>query len=153
MKTLLSQRDTHEILSRVRAVHPDSPRRWGKMSAHQMICHVSDGCRLYMGLMTAAQPGFPYPSRVLKWSALWVPIQWPHGTKTLPEVDQHIGGTPPTEFARDQAALADLLERFTRTPRDFNWPAAHPFLGRMSERDWMRLGYLHADHHLRQFDA
>jgi hypothetical protein len=23
--------------------------------------------------------------------------------------------------------------------------------GPMSERDWMRWGYLHADHHLRQF--
>jgi hypothetical protein len=28
---------------------------------------------------------------------------------------------------------------------------AHPIFGRMTEAEWMRWGYLHTDHHLRQF--
>jgi hypothetical protein len=27
----------------------------------------------------------------------------------------------------------------------------HPIFGAMSERAWLRWGYLHMDHHLRQF--
>jgi hypothetical protein len=30
---------------------------------------------------------------------------------------------------------------------------AHPLFGRMSDADWLRWAYLHADHHLRQFGA
>jgi hypothetical protein len=34
--------------------------------------------------------------------------------------------------------------------KDFQWDR-HPLFDAMSERDWMRWGYLHVDHHLRQF--
>jgi len=151
MKTLSRADDKAELLHRLQRVAPDTAARWGKMSAHQMICHLSDGFRLYMGDKKAAQAGGIHPSRILRWFALWVPMQWPHGFKTMPELDQEAGGgTSPVEFTRDRRELLELLERFTRAPRDFSWPA-HPHFGAMSERSWMRLAYLHADHHLRQF--
>jgi hypothetical protein len=31
------------------------------------------------------------------------------------------------------------------------WAESHPMFGGMTAKDWMRWGYLHADHHLRQF--
>jgi Protein of unknown function (DUF1569) len=149
MKTLCNPPDSDEILSRLQRVRPSTSRRWGKMSAHQMICHLSDGFRLYMGLISVAAPGFPYPSKLLKWGCLWVPIRWPKGFQTVRELDQQIGGTQPVEFDRDAAELKSLLHRFSRNPPRFNW--SHPYLGRMSTAEWMRLGYLHSDHHLRQF--
>jgi Protein of unknown function (DUF1569) len=153
MKNLRNAKDKEEIARRVDSLRPDSPRLWGKMSAHQMICHLSDGFRLYMGEKKVAPAGGMYPSKVLRWTALWAPMQWPHGFKTMPELDQQAGaGTPPVEFATDVRELQNLLEDFVRQPRDFSWPA-HPHFGEMSERDWMRLAYLHADHHLRQFGA
>jgi hypothetical protein len=152
LKTFLKARDKEEIIARLNSVRPDSLRRWGKMSAHQMICHLGDGFRLYMGLIATAPPGFPYPSRVLKLASLWVPVPWPKGFKTMPEIDQEKCGTPSSEFQRDVEELRSLVDRFTRSPPDFQWPS-HPYLGRMSEREWMRLGYLHSDHHLRQFGA
>jgi hypothetical protein len=30
---------------------------------------------------------------------------------------------------------------------------SHPIFGAMSAGDWLRWGYLHMDHHLRQFGA
>ena len=149
MKTLHHPRDREQILSRLQRVGPGTSRRWGKMSAHQMICHLSDGFRLYMGLMSVAAPGFPYPSKLLKWGCLWVPLRWPKGFHTVRELDQQIGGTRPVDFDRDVAELSGLLNRFSRNPPQFDWP--HPYLGRMSVAEWMRLGYLHSDHHLRQF--
>jgi hypothetical protein len=151
MKSLRNAKDKEEIARRLETVRADSQRLWGKMSAHQMICHLSDGFRLYMGEKKVAPAGGIYPSQVLRWIALWAPMQWPHGFKTMPEIDQQAGGgTSPVEFARDHRDLQSLLERFVKQPRDFTWQA-HPHFGEMSERDWMRLAYLHADHHLRQF--
>ena len=152
MRTFLNPRDKDQILSRLHNVRASSQRRWGRMTAHQMICHLRDGYKLYLGLIVVAPPGFPYPSRLLKWGSLWVPIPWPKGFKTLREIDQQSKGTPSTDFESDVAELRDLVNRFTSAPRDFRWPD-HPFLGHMSEKEWMRLGYLHADHHLRQFGA
>ena len=37
--------DRTELRERVQKVGPDSPRRWGKMTSHQMICHLADAFR------------------------------------------------------------------------------------------------------------
>jgi hypothetical protein len=150
MKTLLNARDKAEILSRVECVEPSSSRVWGKMSAHQMVCHLGDAFKLYMGLLMAVDPGFRYPSEILKFGSLWVPVRWPKAFRTPRELDQQAKGAPTGEFASDLNELKRMVERYTRRPQDFEWPC-HPYLGRMSEKEWMRLGYLHTDHHLRQF--
>ena len=153
MKTLRHPADKKELLARLQSVSPASARRWGKMSAHQAICHLSDAFRLYMGLRAARPLPIPYPRVVLKWTALWAPIPWPRGFKTAPEMDQEAEGTRPTVFEEDVRALQRLVDRFTRQPRDFEWAQSHPHFGKMSETEWMRLAYLHVDHHLRQFGA
>jgi hypothetical protein len=151
MKTLRSAQDKAEIVRRLESVQPASPRIWGKMTAHQMICHLSDGFRMYMGEKEVAPVGGMYPSRVLRWFALWAPVRWPKGFQTMKEIDQQGGGgTSPVEFERDRRELMTLLERFTKQPRDYT-PLPHAHFGAMNEKEWMRLAYLHADHHLRQF--
>jgi hypothetical protein len=152
MKTLLNHQNTEEIITRLQAVHPACPRRWGKMSAHQMVCHLTDGFRMYMSLKTVPLVPVPYPRSLVKWVALWVPIPWPKGFKAAPQLDQQEGGTPPTMFDNDVRELRNLVGRFVRQPRDFRWQP-HPHFGQMSDREWMRLAYLHLDHHLRQFGA
>src|SRR3954469_12704242 len=92
------------------------------------------------------------PNRPLKWGALWLPIPWPHGFETRPEMDQEIGGTPPVEFERDREELLSLMDRFTcEAPQPKFYP--HPFFGQMTRKELMRWAYLHMDHHLRQFGA
>jgi Protein of unknown function (DUF1569) len=151
MRSLRHAKNKQEIVRRLERVRPDSPRLWGKMSAHQMICHLADGFRMYMGEKKVDALGGMYPSRLLRWFALWAPIRWPKGFQTMKEMNQQGGGgTAPLEFERDRREVQALLERFTRRPRDFSWPE-HPHFGAMSEKEWMRLAYLHADHHLRQF--
>ena len=77
MKTLRNPVCKHEILLRLGSVGPASPRRWGAMSAHQMICHLRDGFLLYMGERRAAPAKTPYPRMLTKWVALWAPLRWP----------------------------------------------------------------------------
>ena len=54
MQTLAAQTDQHEICERLSRVTPDSPRLWGRMNAHQMICHLADSFRVVLGEQTAA---------------------------------------------------------------------------------------------------
>lgn len=122
------------------------------MSAHQMICHLSDAFRSSMGEKDVSRVSHWIPRSLYRWVALWLPLQWPHGVRGPREWDQQIAGTPPKEFENDMGELRRLLERFTREPRDFEW-RPHPYFGRMSRAEWQRLGYLHMDHHLRQFGA
>jgi hypothetical protein len=44
-----------------------------------------------------------------------------NGIKTMPDMDQERGGTPPAGSRADTHKLARLFERFTRQPRDFEW--------------------------------
>ena len=152
MKTLLNPKDKELIISRLGAIRPTSSRLWGRMSAHQMVCHLSDGFRMCMGLKPANPTRPPYPRNVVKWVALRAPSPWSNGFKTVPELDQQAGGTPPEEFGKDVRELRNLVDHFTQLPRDFQWQP-HPQFGQMSDREWMRLAYLHMDHHLRQFSA
>jgi uncharacterized protein DUF1569 len=152
MKTLRNASGKAEILRRLESIQTTSQRQWGSMSAHNMICHLADGFRIYMGDRPAKCAPVPAPRLLLKWIALWAPLPWPHGFRTMPEIDQNAGGTRPIEFASDMQELRNLIERFTQPPGRF-CAGGHPHFGHLSEKEWMRLAYLHADHHLRQFGA
>ena len=151
MKTLAIPEVKQEIIERVRRVQPDSPRRWGIMTAPQMICHLADSFRGVTGEKgTRMAKGIPMRG-LIKFFALRVPLPWPHGVPTLPEMDQvKGGGTPPSEFKSDVLELERLVNKITAIPRKFEW-APHPIFSRMNEQEWMRWSYLHMDHHLRQF--
>lgn len=150
MKTLANSADRKELLERLQRIRPNSLRHWGQMSPHQMICHLTDSFKAGTGEKSASVSENLLNRTVVKWAGLYLPIPWPHGIKTRPEMDQNIGGTKPVEFELDRAALATMIERFSRPQRDFEW-GRHPLFGEMSDRDWHRWGYLHVDHHLRQF--
>jgi hypothetical protein len=152
MKTLARPSDKAEILRRLREVRPDSVRRWGRMSAHQMVCHLSDALRMSAGHKPVSPATGPLQRTIVRWVALYLPVRWPPGLLTRPEIDQELAGTRPIDFAADVAQLETLLELVTAQTRSFDWPA-HPIFGRMSDAAWLRWGYLHMDHHLRQFGA
>ena len=152
MKTLAHSDDKAEILRRLLTVRADSRRRWGRMTAHQMICHLADAFRGCMGEKEVRPIAHLFNRTVVKWLALYVPIRWMRGIPTRPEMDQLRGGTPPAEFAADVAALAALLDRITDRDHPCAWQQ-HPLFGPMREWEWLRWGYLHMDHHLRQFGA
>ena len=152
MKTLARPRDTAEILARLAALRADSRARWGRMTAHQMVCHLCDSFRFVAGEKEVSAASGPLQRTAVKWIALYLPVPWPPGIPTRPELDQQLGGTAPQDFADDLAALAAMTARVTATP-DFFRGRSHPIFGAMSRAAWLRWGYRHMDHHLRQFGA
>ncbi len=150
MKTFLNAQDKEEILVRLAKLRSDSARRWGRMSAAQMMCHLADSFQAKLGERGSSSASNLFTRTVMKWVALQTPLPWPHGVKTMPENDQEIGGTPPADFEQDRQRLVTAIERFT-VPAETVVLKPHPYFGDMSHAEWMRWGYLHCDHHLRQF--
>ena len=120
MKSLARERDKAEILRRLRTVRPDSVRRWGRMSAPQMICHLIDAMRMAMGNKPVTPATGLAQRTIIKGIALYAPLRWPAGIPTSPEIDQEIGGTGANEFRsrRRRARGARGAHCFAeRTPR------------------------------------
>ena len=38
-----------EVIDRLGRLEPTSPRRWGTMTAHEMVCHLSDSFLAVLG--------------------------------------------------------------------------------------------------------
>ena len=119
------------------------------MSVHEMVCHLDDSYKCGLGERYAS-PATSFVQRTLvKWLALHMPMRWPKGVGTRPELEQGKGGSPPFDFRQDVGVLLSTLDRFCNA---LPMPCAlHPIFREMTAEDWMRWGYLHADHHLRQF--
>jgi hypothetical protein len=145
-RTLFDPATLREVIERVRRLSPDAPRRWGRMTAPQMVAHLTD--QMYHGL--GDRPCTPVPGP-LRWPPLryafiyW--IAWPKGRAKGPP-DAFL--TQPVDWDTDLANLIGLLERFgERSPAE-KWPD-HGLFGRMRGVDWGFFCYKHFDHHLQQF--
>ena len=149
-KELLSNStDRLALRARVMALTPDSQRQWGRMTVNQMLCTLNDS---YLAMMDGRSVGSRvsfFNRTVVRWVAIHSGMTWPKGVKTMPAVDQLQGGTPPVGFEADRATLLASMERFaSQTERDVH---PHPIFGPLTTWEWQRWGWLHADHHLRQF--
>ena len=150
MRSLANDSDRQAILERLNSLRPENQARWGSMSPHQMVCHLSDSFKAALGQKQVSSSSTLFKRTVYKWAALWVPLKWPHEVKTRPELDQHLSGSPPTEYSADLDGLRSLFDQFCCWPRAY---APHCMFGPMTRGECMRHAYLHMDHHLRQFGA
>jgi hypothetical protein len=149
VKTLKNPSDRQALTTRLSRVSPQDTARWGVMSVHQMVCHLHDAYKSPLGEKYSSPATGLLQRTLVKKIALNVPLPWPKGVRTRPEMEQGKGGSPPVDFHEDLAALLSTLDRFCDHLPTPCLP--HPIFGKMAAKDWMRWGYLHADHHLRQF--
>ncbi len=146
--TVFDSEDRKELLARLHRLSPDRPRRWGRMTAPQMLAHLGDQMRLTLREHDAAPIPGPYRNPIVRHVVIyWLP--WPQGRIQSPPEGFT---TAPTTWASDLAALEERVERLAAQGPEGSWPD-HPMFGHMSGRDWGVFCYRHFDHHLRQFDV
>jgi hypothetical protein len=150
MKSLAHQDCKAELIARLAKLTPQTERRWGRMTAHQMVCHLGDACRMALRQKPVSDDTNLLKRTVIKWLALYAPLQWRAGIVTRPEIDQQIAGTCPADFGSDVAEVRTFLDTIAKNGLRGTWPI-HPVFGKMSASQWLRWAYLHTDHHLRQF--
>ncbi|MBD2767956.1 DUF1569 domain-containing protein [Hymenobacter sp. BT664] len=144
----LTPSDHAALVARIRALRPDSPRQWGKMTAGQMLVHCADQLRVSRGekpITSVRIPGFLKP--LLKWLLVSRLKEFKPGTRTIKELAAESGMSAPTTFAADQAALLELLDPACYAPSGVE----HPLFGHLTAQEFGEVSWKHLDHHLRQF--
>ena len=147
-RSLKTPTHVDELIRRLGALHPTSPRLWGTMTPHEMLCHLADSFSAVLGERPVSPADTWLTRTVHKWIALHTSVPWPKGVPTRPEVDPKRGGTRPVEFEGDRKTVVDHLLRFVSPETRFG---SHPGFGAMTREEWLLWGYGHVDHHLRQF--
>lgn len=137
------------LIARLDRLRPDSGRRWGSLTPHEMLCHLGDAAEMVLRTRPRTD-SVPLRRRPLvKLLALWTPLRWPHGWPTNPMHDPRALGTRPAGFAGDLARAVAGLNGIAAGTGPLE--PAHGYFGVMSRADWQRWAFKHTDHHLRQF--
>ncbi len=152
MKTIFRDAEFAALERRLERLRPDASPRFGRMTPHQAVLHLTDAFKIILGeRKTAARADTLFNRTVGRVFALTLPLPWPKGVPTAPEADQERAGTPPGDFGEDVSALREQMRRFRETGG--RGLAPHIALGDLTAAEWGRWGYRHVDHHLRQFGA
>jgi hypothetical protein len=152
MKHLLQPATLLEILTRIDGLEAGQLRMWGTMTAHEMICHMTEYMQTANGSVRIEI--FPRPVtfvlRLLKPLILRM-NSIPKNARTAKGWATAKGeGLQPSDFERDKQVLLHLVRQFgARNPNARD--AMHPFFGPVTNEVWARMAYIHFDHHLRQF--
>ena len=148
MQTLADTNDQIEIVNRLRSVTAEDKAAWGIMSVAEMLCHLRGAFRVAMGELPNVLVNVPMPRELLKAKALWEPSPWQKNFYTVPVLKVGTPTMQPGAFESDKTEVLVEMERF-RQPEQVR--VDHSLFGQMSYLDWMRWGFVHTDHHLRQF--
>jgi hypothetical protein len=148
MKTVADPGALDALIVRLGKLHEKRPRAWGRMTPHEMLCHLADAFEVALGERPFVRRDTWMQRNVVRRIALQSSLAWPKGIKTMPEVEQGAGGTRPGEFAGDRERLFGLMRRFAEPDARLG---AHPAFGPLTRDEWLVWAYRHTDHHLRQF--
>ena len=132
------------IQNRLRALRPDSERRFGKMSVSQMLWHVNEAMEVALGTKHIPRQKSPLPGPIMKFLVLNVP--WPKGAPTMPAF---VANTE-HDFDAERARCLRLIDQLAAKDLQSEWPH-NPVFGRVRGRDVTRLHAKHLNHHLTQF--
>ena len=146
MKTLAEANVAVEIRMRLKTMTEFDQSQWGVMMADDALRHLRAAFLVAIEQPALSERMRPLPKSVIKFLGLRLPLRWPKNGTTLPGLFREDLGNG--SFSEDQASLLQSYDVFLRMEPN-RW--LHPDFGQMSRWDWMRWGYLHADHHLRQF--
>lgn len=128
---------------------PNDAARWGRMNPHQMLRHLADSMRVPLDEIVVSDAEVHQLQRtVLKWAALYAPLKWRKNFPTRPEIDQCRLNARLDDFEADRQKTIGLTARLCEAGLEGK---RHPYFGAMARTEWLRWGWLHADHHLRQF--
>ena len=145
---LLSSTNKARFVSRINALTPQSPPRFGKLSAAEMIVHLRITITLSLGEIEAADQSTLFSRTILCWLVYNV-MPWPKGRIKVPS--QY---TPPAEHGldRERDDLLQAIDRFILSAeREPQRKAVHPMFGPLTLRYWQKAHGKHFDHHLYQF--
>lgn len=149
MKNLFDAMVANQVKTRLAQLEPQSERRWGKMTAAQMLAHCSVSMQWAVGEVVPEKG--PLPVRLM--GRLVKPMVFrnedplrknsPTATSLRMEGER--------DFGKERQRLLELIDKFAAGGAAACTKNPHSFFGNMTPEEWAILMYKHLDHHLRQF--
>jgi hypothetical protein len=154
MHSLLDARARDALRLRAARLQPETPARWGRFTAPQMLAHAIQSLRMMTGELAVPVERVPWPVRraPLRQLLIYV-LPFPKGLPTSRALLARPAADPaasPAAWAEEHRELERVLHTIGARDPASAWPE-HPAFGRMTGRDWGVLQYRHLDHHFRQF--
>lgn len=150
-KSLHNQEDFLEIKQRISILKPDAERKWGRMTAAQMLTHCSQVLKVPMKRTVLPKTFFLFR---------WVGILTKYEMKTFNN------GIPPNmptfkkliinfdcDFDVSKRELLKTLDEYEEFRRHRKMLSKHELFGKMTDENWGFLEYKHLNHHLKQFSV
>ncbi|MFL6354600.1 MAG: DUF1569 domain-containing protein [Bryobacteraceae bacterium] len=149
MKNLFDAPMVGQVKSRLSNLEPQAERRWGKMTAAQMLAHCSVSIQWALGEVVPERG--PLPVRLL--GRLVKPMVFRNENplrKNSPTAKSLIVADV-RDLSKERSRLSGLIDRFAAGGTAACTKNPHPFFGALTAEQWAILMYKHLDHHLRQF--
>lgn len=149
MKNMFDSTVANEVRTRLGKLAPQSERRWGKMTAPQMLAHCSLSLQWAVGELVPEKGALP--ARLI--GPLIKPMVFRNDDpirRNSPTAGSLIV-TDERDLASERARLSGLIDRFAAGGPTGCTQHPHSFFGKMTPQEWAILMYKHLDHHLRQF--
>jgi len=149
MKSLFDATVADEVKTRMANLEPQIARRWGKMTAAQMLAHCSVSMQWAVGEVAPEKE--PLPARLM--GRLIKPLVFRNDDpmrKNSPTARSLIVADE-RDFGKERARLSGLIDKFAAGGPAGCTKHPHTFFGKMTPQEWAILMYKHLDHHLRQF--
>jgi hypothetical protein len=148
MKDLFAAATLEEAKQRVAMLRPESARRWGKMSAAQMLAHCAASMEMAVGMTF---PPRRFIGRLVGPLAKKAVITEGKPFRRNSPSDKSLIIHDERDFEAERQRLCALLDRFQAGGPEGCTRHPHSFFGALTPMEWATLTYHHLDHHLQQF--
>jgi hypothetical protein len=149
MKNLFDATVANQVKTRLGQLEPQSERRWGKMTAAQMLAHCSVSMQWAVGEVVPEKGALPVRlmGRLVKPMVFRNedPLRKNSPTATSLRMEGE------RDFGKERQRLLELIDKFAEGGATGCTKNPHSFFGNMTPEEWSILMYKHLDHHLRQF--
>ena len=149
MKNLFDGSVADHVKTRLGKLEPHSERRWGKMTAAQMLAHCSVSMQWAVGEVVPEKGALP--ARLM--GRLVKPLVFRNEDplrKNSPTAKSLIVADE-RDLGKERERLSGLIDKFAAGGATGCTKNPHGFFGKMTPEEWAILMYKHLDHHLRQF--
>ncbi len=146
VKSLFDKATYDEIMQRLNKLSADSPRKWGKMTAAQMLTHCKEAYKVPLTSKKLRR----HPLSLIGWMFRSLLYSDSPYRQSLPTAPNFIV-TDQRDFDKEKAEMLSIVKAFHEKGETGIGDKVHPMFGRLTADQWGKSMWKHLDHHLRQF--
>ncbi|WP_228433621.1 DUF1569 domain-containing protein [Chryseobacterium polytrichastri] len=140
-----------EIINRISNLAENSPKKWGHMSAAQMLKHCD--LVLQVALHKIVLPDINVLFGTVGIVAKYEMQVFNNGIPRNMPTFQKLIVNFECDFDEVKKSLLKTLDDYWQAFENNNLSNRHKLFGKMTEKDWGFLEYKHLNHHLKQFNV